>query len=129
MQITQVRYFLAICQERNFTRAARRCGVSQPTVTNSIQTLERELGGTLFHRKSPVKLTVRGQALYPYLRRIVEAVDFALFAAGDGPVRSLRIRNRPQHTPWQERLISTPAAKAATLKIVEQCERQSEDAQ
>jgi DNA-binding transcriptional LysR family regulator len=130
MQITQVRYFLAVCQERNFTRAARRCGVAQPTVTNSIQALERELGAALFHRKPPGELTARGQALYPYLRRIVEAVDLALLAAGNGPVRSSKARNTrasvrgsPHHG---RRRLGNPAAKTATLNIGEQCERQSD---
>ena len=45
MQMQQIRYFLALCEERNFTRAARRCGVSQPSLTNAMIALERELGG------------------------------------------------------------------------------------
>jgi Transcriptional regulator len=43
MQMHQIRYFLALCEERNFTRAAKRSGVSQPSLTNGIITLEREL--------------------------------------------------------------------------------------
>jgi Bacterial regulatory helix-turn-helix protein, lysR family len=35
MQMQQVHYFLALCEELNFTRAARRCGVSQPSLSNS----------------------------------------------------------------------------------------------
>jgi DNA-binding transcriptional LysR family regulator len=116
MKITQARHFLAICQERNFTRAARRCGITQPTITNSIRALEGKLGGALFQRYPLVELTARGQALYPYLRRIVEAVDLALLAAGNGPARS----SKP--TTWQEPL-SNPAAKAATLNVAEQFER------
>ena len=50
METNQVRYFLALCEEKNFTRAARRCGVSQPSVSNAIKRLEEELGGDLFHR-------------------------------------------------------------------------------
>jgi LysR family transcriptional regulator, hydrogen peroxide-inducible genes activator len=79
MEICQVRYFLAICQERNFTRAAERCGVSQPTITKSIRVLERQLGGALFNR-NPVELTERGQVVRPYLRRIAEAADLAFRA-------------------------------------------------
>ena len=51
MEIAQVRYFLALCEERNFTRAARRCGVAQPSLTRAIKTLETELGGPLFQRR------------------------------------------------------------------------------
>jgi DNA-binding transcriptional LysR family regulator len=116
MKITQARHFLAICQERNFTRAARRCGITQPTITNSIRALEGKLGGALFQRYPVVELTARGQALYPYLRRIVEAVDLALLAAGNGPVRS----SKP--TTLQE-APSNSAAKAVTLNVAEQFER------
>jgi DNA-binding transcriptional LysR family regulator len=71
MQVHQVRYFLAICQEHSFTRAARSCGVAQPTVTSAIKLLEREFGGALFYRKPRVELTPRGQAVHPYLCRNV----------------------------------------------------------
>jgi LysR family hydrogen peroxide-inducible transcriptional activator len=48
LQIQQVHYFLALCEELNFTSAARRCGISQPSLSNAISALERELGGALF---------------------------------------------------------------------------------
>ena len=50
MEMHQVRYFLALCEERNFTRAAKRCGVAQPSLTRAIKQLEAELGGLLFDR-------------------------------------------------------------------------------
>jgi LysR family hydrogen peroxide-inducible transcriptional activator len=77
MQIHQVRYFVGLVAERNFTRAARRCGVAQPTLTNGIKALERKLGGPLFDRKQEICLTPLGQAIHPYLRRIINAVDRA----------------------------------------------------
>jgi DNA-binding transcriptional LysR family regulator len=52
MEINQIRYFLAVCAERNFSRAALRCGVAQPTVTIGIKALERDLRGQLFYRNS-----------------------------------------------------------------------------
>ncbi len=51
MQMQQIHYFLVLCQELSFTRAARRCGVAQPSLTTAIGALERDLGGALFHRK------------------------------------------------------------------------------
>jgi LysR family transcriptional regulator, hydrogen peroxide-inducible genes activator len=81
MQMHQIRYFLALCEERNFTRAARRCGVSQPSLTNAIIGLERELGGALFQRKPAIALTVLGHAVHPYLQRIAENADHARGAA------------------------------------------------
>jgi DNA-binding transcriptional LysR family regulator len=81
MQMQQIRYFLALCEERNFTRAARRCGVSQPSLTNAIIGLERELGGALFQRRPEVGLTALGHAIHPYLQRIAENADHARGAA------------------------------------------------
>jgi LysR family transcriptional regulator, hydrogen peroxide-inducible genes activator len=48
MQMQQIHYFLALCEELNFTRAARRCGISQPTLTTAVSALERELGERCF---------------------------------------------------------------------------------
>jgi DNA-binding transcriptional LysR family regulator len=75
MELHQVRYFLALCEEGNFTRAARRCGVSQPSLSNAINRLEHELGGQLFHR-SLVKctLTELGRAVRPYLLELERCV-------------------------------------------------------
>ena len=81
MQMHQVRYFVALCEEGNFTRAARRSGVSQPSLTNAISALERELGGPLFQRRPSVARTALGCVIQPYLQRIVETADQALQAA------------------------------------------------
>src|SRR5215831_10820367 len=77
MQMHQIRYFLALCEELNFTRAARRCGVSQPSLTNAIGALERELAGALFYRRPAVALTPLGHAMLPYLTRIAYTADHA----------------------------------------------------
>jgi len=71
----QVHYFLALCEELNFTRAARRCGVSQPSLTNAISALEREVGGALFHRKPSIALTGLGRMVRPYLDEIARNAD------------------------------------------------------
>ena len=81
MQMQQIRYFLALCEERSFTRAAKRCGVSQPSLTNAIMALEQELGGALFQRKPIVALTVLGHAVHPYFDRIAENAAYAREAA------------------------------------------------
>lgn len=67
----QIRYFLALCEEQSFTRAAKRCGVSQPSLTAAIRRLEKDLGGSLFHRNSRgTKLSPLGAAVRPYLQQI-----------------------------------------------------------
>jgi|SRR5689334_12725940 len=71
MEMSQVRYFLALCDERNFTRAARRCGVAQPSLTQAIKALEAELGGSLFHRhRRGAELSEFGARLEPYFATI-----------------------------------------------------------
>jgi DNA-binding transcriptional LysR family regulator len=77
MQMQQVHYFLALCEELNFTRAARRCGISQPSLTTAIGALERNLGGALFHRKPSIALTGLGRMVRPYLDEIACNADRA----------------------------------------------------
>ena len=77
MQMHQVRYFLALCEELNFTRAARRCGVSQPSLTTAISALERDLSGAMFHRKPSIALTGLGRMVRPYLDEIARNADYA----------------------------------------------------
>jgi DNA-binding transcriptional LysR family regulator len=73
MEMHQVRYFLALCEERNFTRAAEKCHVSQPSLTRAIKLLEQELGGHLFHReRDNTHLSELGQAVKPYLDKVHE---------------------------------------------------------
>jgi LysR family hydrogen peroxide-inducible transcriptional activator len=81
MQMQQIRYFLALCEERSFTHAAKRCGVSQPSLTNAIIALEQELGGALFQRKPIVALTMLGHVVHPYLDQIAENAQHAREAA------------------------------------------------
>jgi hypothetical protein len=74
VKIHQVSYFLALCEERNFTRAARRCGVAQPSLTRAIQQLEQEFGNRLFERdNTSVQLTDLGA----YVRPDFEQIDRA----------------------------------------------------
>ena len=70
---SRVVYFLAVCRERSFTRAAERCGVSQPSLTNGIKALEEELGGRLFQRHPHFDLTDFGKRVLPAMRRMEKA--------------------------------------------------------
>ena len=81
MELSQVRYFVALCSERNFTRAAKQCRVSQPSLSNGIKALERELGGELFVRASMV-LTPLGKRVGPHLETAFASVTRAQKAAG-----------------------------------------------
>jgi len=78
MELHQIRYFLALCEERNFTRAARRCGVSQPSLSNAIKRLEVEFGGQLFHRnRVNCSLSELGQELRPHLAKLDQCASDA----------------------------------------------------
>ncbi|MFK7929864.1 MAG: LysR family transcriptional regulator [Myxococcota bacterium] len=73
MELHQVRYFLAVFETRNFTRAAEHSHVSQPALTKAIKKLEEELGGPLFHReRSGAKLTTLGEMVLPRFMRLAE---------------------------------------------------------
>ena len=66
MEMHQVRYFLAVARELNFTRAAEDCNVAQPSLTRAIRQLEGELGGEkpVFRRERPhAQLTELGQRM------------------------------------------------------------------
>lgn len=68
----QLRYFVAVAEQRHFTRAARDLGVAQPSVSKQIRLLEEELGSTLFHRmRGNLALTPAGETLLPWARRIL----------------------------------------------------------
>lgn len=73
MEINQIRYFLAVCDTLNFTRAAQISHVSQPSLTQSIKKLEQELGNDLFVRhRTGCQLTSLGQLLKPKLQKIYQ---------------------------------------------------------
>lgn len=78
MEIHQVRYFVALCEVLNFTRAAEQCNVSQPSLTRAIKLLEHELGGALFLRdRNRTRLTELGVLMQPYLARVLEQIEGA----------------------------------------------------
>lgn len=82
MEMNQIRYFLAVCEHRNFTKAASASNVSQPALTASIKKLEGELGGPLFLRdRSGCRLTPLGDTVRPSLERIAKETQAAALAA------------------------------------------------
>jgi DNA-binding transcriptional LysR family regulator len=78
MEMHQVRYFLAVADTLNFTRAAERCHVSQPALTRAIQQLEQELGGLLLRRERKLThLTDFGRLIEPHLRQLLADAEAA----------------------------------------------------
>lgn len=89
MDFRQLTHFLAIVDHGGFNRAAAALYVSQPSLSQAVQTLERDLGSDLFHRIGRrVVLTGAGTALVPRAREALHALELA--RAGVGAVRELR---------------------------------------
>ncbi|MGW7003578.1 LysR family transcriptional regulator [Streptomyces sp. NPDC054933] len=78
MQLHQLQYFAAVAETRHFTRAAARVHVAQPSLSQQIRALERELGAELFHRaRGHITLTDAGEALLPLAQRILADAETA----------------------------------------------------
>jgi DNA-binding transcriptional LysR family regulator len=78
VQLHQLTYVLAVAEEQNFTRAAARLHLAQPSLSRQVRLLERELGVQLFNRgpgQGLVTLTSDGEALLPFVRRVVADVE------------------------------------------------------
>lgn len=83
MEFNQIRYFLHLADTLNFTEAAMRSGVSQPTLTRAIQRLEQELGGTLVYRDGKdTRLTALGRDIRS---------EFTAIADGEQRVRAISL--------------------------------------
>ncbi|OUR77471.1 hypothetical protein A9Q83_11005 [Alphaproteobacteria bacterium 46_93_T64] len=93
MDIYQLRYFLAIAETRNFSRAAERVFVSQPTLSAGIKKLETELGAQLFNRsKRNTTLTEVGLRFLPRARTIIYECNAAKQEAhGNKPALRLQL--------------------------------------
>jgi len=72
MRIEQLQAFLAITETGNFGQAAKKCGVTQSTISRQVQGLENALGVPLFHRSHQAKLTIAGERFLPRARKICQ---------------------------------------------------------
>jgi LysR family hydrogen peroxide-inducible transcriptional activator len=78
MEMHQIRYFLALCEELNFTKASERCNVAQPSLTRAIKLLEEEFGGPLLSReRGNTHLTELGRMIRPYLADVYDKAQLA----------------------------------------------------
>src|SRR5947208_5248323 len=84
MERNLLRAFLMVAERRSFTRAAEALFLSQPAVTQQIQSLEREVGERLFERQGRrVTLTPAGEAFYPFVSRALALLDEGQAAVGE----------------------------------------------
>ena len=110
MELRQLGHFLAVAEERHFTRAAKRVHLTQSSLSSSIRSLERELGSELFVRSTrQVELTETGRALIPAARRAVAASEEARDAVAG--VRGL-VRGQLTIGAIQVRELNIPALLA-----------------
>ncbi len=76
MTITQLQYVLAVAEHKNFTQAAEKCFVTQPTLSMQIQKVEEELSILIFDRsKKPIQLTDIGHKIVAQAKNIVNEAD------------------------------------------------------
>jgi LysR family transcriptional regulator, hydrogen peroxide-inducible genes activator len=101
MEFNQIRYFLNLADNLNFTEAAMRSGVSQPTLTCAIQRLEQELGGTLVYRDGKdSRLTALGRDIRSEFAAIAEReqrVRALSHNRGSLPPRDFDVGRREHH--------------------------------
>ncbi|MEU4294819.1 LysR family transcriptional regulator [Kribbella sp. NPDC026596] len=84
MELRHLRHFVALAEERSFTRAAARELIVQSGLSTSIRALEKDVGALLFVRGTrPVRLTAEGSALLPAARHALDAADAAQQAVQD----------------------------------------------
>jgi DNA-binding transcriptional LysR family regulator len=82
MELRHLRYFLAVAEEGNFTRAAARIGIGQPPLSQQIRDLETEIGAVLFHRvPHGAELTAAGAAFLSEAKASLAAAEKARLAA------------------------------------------------
>jgi len=99
MEIHQLRYFVAVAETGNFTRASERCNVSQPSLSQQIINLESELGHKLFHRLGrKAVLTDIGINFLERARRILFEIETASKEIKDNPGIERRIDVGAIHT-------------------------------
>jgi LysR family transcriptional regulator, hydrogen peroxide-inducible genes activator len=122
MELHQLRYFVAVAEEKSFSRAAERMHVAQPSLSQQIQKLEAETGHPLFDRlPRGATLTEAGHGLLPYARRILREVAEAqsyLAEMDDEPAGQVEFGIIPTIAPYvAERLLRSVAARHPRLRV------------
>jgi len=84
MEVHQLRYVCAIADTGNFSRAAERCQITQPSLSQQVLKLEEDLGARLFDRLGrSVRITDAGRAFLPHARAILEHMEVARTSVAD----------------------------------------------
>jgi len=112
MNLQDLRYLVAVAQQRHFGRAAEACGVSQPTLSSQIRKLEKELGVTFFERTNKrVEVTPVGSRILAHAQRALHEaalMEAVARAARDPLVGPLKLGVIPTLAPYLMPLILKP---------------------
>jgi LysR family transcriptional regulator, hydrogen peroxide-inducible genes activator len=129
MNLQELRYLVAVAEQRHFGRAAQACNVSQPTLSSQIKKLEDELGVTLLERTNKrVALTPVGSQILEHAKRaLTEAtqIERVALAARDPLVGPLRLGVIPTLAPYLMPLILKPLKLAYSGLTIELWEDQT----
>ena len=116
MTIQQFHYFLTLCEEQNFTRAAERCGIKQPTLTLAIKALEAEFGGQLFIRGGKAtRLSGLGMVVKPHIANIDRSAADAKRAAANFLSAPSVFTREPKEKPMRKIVYSASIIAGAFL--------------
>src|SRR5262245_34183720 len=123
-----LRYFLAVAEIGNFSRAAAKVNVTQPTLSVGIAKLEEQVGARLFERTTRrVSLTAAGSRVLGHARRISQEYEMALRDVSEAP-QLKRVRAGVLNTVFSrdlERVVAAHAAQGSdeTLELLDGSER------
>lgn len=127
MEFNQLRYVCAVAETGSFSRAAERCQIAQPSLSQQVLKLERDLGAKLFDRLGrSVRLTEAGRAFLPHARSILSQLETARSSVADqcADLRgSVAVGAIPTIAPYLMPRYTTAFAKKypeAKLRIVEE---------
>ena len=104
MDFQRIRYFTEVARQKNFSRAAKICNVSQPSLSQQIKKLEEEIGGALFLRtQNAIMLTQLGSEFLKYAQAIMAEVETAeefVTQTQQNTLRTIRIGAIPTIAPY-----------------------------
>jgi DNA-binding transcriptional LysR family regulator len=122
IQLTELTAFVAVAEHRSFTKAAAQVGIALPTMSQTIRSLEEQLGVRLFNRTTrSVALTEAGERLLAEIQPILDGVDHALESVNafrDKPMGTLRLAaSRPFATMLLAPLIAPFLAEYPAIRV------------
>jgi LysR family hydrogen peroxide-inducible transcriptional activator len=124
MNFKDLNYFVALAEKRSFSKAAEYCNASQPTISNYINRMERELGASLFNRSTrTLALTPKGEEILAYAKSILVSMSMIKHIAHTDDIinRSINlgITTSISHYLYTQVTNSLEAISEPTIKVHE----------